>query len=378
MKKWSIVLAALVCPASAQLQVFASSEKQHSVAVNPTGIEISTRSSTHLDGLKHVLVDPYYEMTQHPVNVQIFADPENWFKADLIELEMHDAMSACDKGELNLLPLHRILPSSGQMVDHFVSRALQPCAVGQAVWATLVAYDSRLYTHDEAPILIQDFFNIDAYPGKRAVRRTPRAFAEWVLHTAGISDEDIYQALDTEWARNKIEQTLHQMVPHILWVDSDEQAIDLLQKGIVSFAMVESPALVRDLATNGNVSSPEPEFGVIWDRAVGYMSMWAIPKQAEAESALAFLRFAIDPANNLYSATSFGYAPARKFQTVLIEEKYRRVLPIGKAQTRNLIWGNSKWWREHGEDLESWFSDYSHQQRYLKQNEVLDENLTES
>ena len=25
------------------------------------------------------------------------------------------------------------------------------------------------------------------------------------------------------------------------------------------------------------------------------------------------------------------------------------------------MWGTSNWWREHGEELESWFSDYSHQ-----------------
>ena len=361
MKKWLIVLATLLGLASAHLQVYASQELQYSSTANPSGIEIRPRLSKHMDGLRRVLFDPYFELTRNPVNLRGSADPADWLKADLLELEMHDALAACDKGDLNLLPLNRILPFSEQLVDHFVAGALQPCAVGQSIWATVVAYDPTLYNYDKTPVLIQDFFNIAAYPGKRALRRTPRAFAEWTLHVAGISDEVIYNALDTTWAWNKIEQALHEMAPHIIWVDSDEQAIDLLKKGLVSFAMVESQALVRDLAKTGSDSSPVFEFGVIWDKAVAYMSMWAIPKQAEAESALAFLRFAIEPANNLHSATSFGYAPARKFQTVLIEEKYRRVLPVGKKQTRNLIWGNSKWWREHGEELENRFSDYSYQ-----------------
>ena len=368
MKKWLIVLAMLLGSVSGHLQAYASQELQYNSITNaseietdPLGIKISAQLSKHIDGLKRVLFDPYFELTRNPVNLRVSADPADWLKADLLELEMHDALAACDKGDLNLLPLNRILPFSEQMVDHFVSGALQPCAVGQSIWATVVAYDSSLYNHDRAPVLIQDFFNITAYPGKRALRRTPRAFSEWALHVAGISDEAIYNALDTNRGWDEIEQTLHEMGPHIFWVESDEQAIDLLKKGVVSFAMVESQALVRDLAKTENDSGSIFEFGIIWDKAVAYMSMWAIPKQAQAESALDFLRFAVDPANNLHSATSFGYAPARKFQTALIEEKYRRVLPVGEKQTRNLMWGNSKWWREHGEELESWFSDYSHQ-----------------
>ena len=57
---------------------------------------------------------------------------------DAIEVSLHEAMSGCQSGELMLLP-----PSSvGAFSDirSFLPNSVQPCAVGQWLWGTLVAY----------------------------------------------------------------------------------------------------------------------------------------------------------------------------------------------------------------------------------------------
>ncbi len=286
-------------------------------------------------------------------NIAPFESSEWRSDANLIEVSLHDAIAACDSGDLNLLPLERILPDGAALAD-YVWNGLQPCAIGHSVWATYVVFDEKKYTGKSAPVLLQDFFNTVAFPGKRAMKKSPRAIAEWVLLNTGISRQDIYPALSSDNIWSVIEKSLQELATEIIWVDTDQEALELLDSGLASFAVVSSHNLVRKIAKIAQQRQPLGHYGVIWNGAVAHMSLLAVPKNSAIDGVIEFLRLVSDPIRNLQMSTALGYAPVSRGQLALINSRYRRALSVGDL-SNNLLWGNDKWWREHGSEIESLF-----------------------
>ena len=277
--------------------------------------------------------------------------------ANLLEMSLHDVISGCESGDLNLLPLHQVLPDGVTLAD-YVWNGVQPCAIGHSVWATYPVFDTTRYIDRSAPVLMQDFFNTTAYPGKRAMKKSPQAIVEWALLTSGIPRRDIYRALSSDKIWPLIEKKLQQLASEIIWVDTDQEALELLDSGSDRFAMVSSYNLVRKIAENNKLRRSSDHYGVIWNRAVAHMSFLAIPKNSEADGVLDFLRFIIDPICNLQMSTALGYAPVSRGHASLINERYRRALPVD-SNTDDLLWGNDKWWREQGGEIEELFQSFA-------------------
>lgn len=287
--------------------------------------------------------------------------------ADVVEMSLHDAMVACERGDINLLPLDEILPADNDLED-YVWNGLQPCAVGHSVWADIITFDNTIYLDKPAPESMQDFFNVNAFPGKRALKRSPRALAEWSQVIAGVAQQDVYPLLSSASAWSTLEAALQLLKHELIWVDSDRQALELLDNGTATFSVVSSHNLVRQITDREALALPHDHYSVIWNGAIAHMSMLTVPKQLSlsatqatvaSEKALDFLRYVAKPLRNLHSSTALGYAPANKSHVDFIEAKYQHALPIG-LQLDSVIWGNDKWWRELGSEIEKRFRLFVH------------------
>lgn len=271
--------------------------------------------------------------------------------AGVIELSLHDAIEACESGELMFLPTDSLSVSGDQSIEDFVPDTLQPCSVGHSIWSTVLAYDPHRYTELDRPILINDFFNTDFYPGKRVIRKSPMVIAEWSLAASGVAVSDIYQALDnTSIAWALIEKKLSDIESEIIWVDTDLEALNYIRTGQAAFAMIGSESVVRSLAERGF------ELGVVWDAAFTEAGMWGISTDApDPDVAWKFLQYATSAANSGKIPSVFGYGPARYSTLKMVERKYQKLLPSWPENHTNTIWGNSRWWREHGGKLNRLF-----------------------
>jgi len=283
--------------------------------------------------------------------------PESLSGANLLEMSLHDAIAACDEGDINLLPLHRILPDGAALAD-YIWNGVQPCAIGHSVWATYPVFDASRYTDESAPLLLQDFFNTTAFPGKRAMKKSPRAIVEWVLMIHGISRHDIYPALSSGEIWPLIEKSLELLAPEIFWVDTDQEALELLDNGSASFAMVSSNNLVRTIAENKKRQRSVDHYGVIWNGAVAHMSLLAIPKNSATDGLIDFLRVITAPIRNLQLSTSLGYAPVSRGQSTFVNSDYLKALPVDEHAS-DLLWSNEKWWREQGGAIEALFHSFA-------------------
>lgn len=276
--------------------------------------------------------------------------------AGIVELSLSEAVDACEKSEILLLPTDRLIDSVGNrhVIQDFVPNTLQPCAVGHSVWSTVAAYSHNRYEFEETPHLIADFFDVKFYPGKRVIRRSPKVLAEWALVASGVAPSEVYMALgntDDAWAL--IEQKLKLIEDHVLWVEDDKQAIEYIRSGRAAFAMLSSDSLVRDSTHRSD------QLGVLWDAAVTELSLWAIPSEASnPELSWEFIKYAASVNNSGKVASIFGYGPVRYSTLQLMDRGLQKMLPSWPDNQNNLIWSDSRWWQEKSEVINSQFTQW--------------------
>ena len=104
---------------------------------------------------------------------------------DLLDMLEEDAIVACDRGQLSPLPDQYIKTMREEAGNDFIKGAITDCSVAHSTYSTIVAFDERAFP-DEKPSRIQDFFDIEKFPGKRAVQKNPAALLEWALMAEGV------------------------------------------------------------------------------------------------------------------------------------------------------------------------------------------------
>jgi len=316
---------------------FARAESAIEATFDKRGIKLESGFPDHSESLWRVFNESLSKDLELGVSVSFFAGAYLNLDADIVELNLHDAISACARGEINLLPYHQILPDNMDLADY--------------VW---------------------NGFNIEDFPGKRAIKKTPRALAEWSLMLDGVRRQDVYSALTGDDAWSQVEIALELLDQQILWVDHDHEALELLDQGHASFALVSSQNLVRRIEERKKSELPYNHYEVIWSEAIAHMNMLAVPKKRQLpvqsgpqEKTLEFLRYVMDPYRNLQLSTTLGYAPVSRLHTGFIDETYRAVIPID-TQLDSLFWSNDKWWREAGYEIEVKFRQYLARSYLLK------------
>ena len=90
------------------------------------------------------------------IKAQVQSGNVTW---DVVDVELADALRACDEGLLETID-HSILPPSPAGVsatDDFIDGALQECAVANIVWSSVYAYDASKTRNWNKPTTMADF-----------------------------------------------------------------------------------------------------------------------------------------------------------------------------------------------------------------------------
>ncbi len=352
---------------TAEIQV---AEEQATGLVQPVNstakpLRIQSWLPDHVHTIWNYVIEQYGNDFERSFSVFAPGSPD--FDADVLEMSLHDSIAACENDLINLLPFNQLLPDRVEFRDYRWN-ALQPCAIGHSVWADVITFDHTAFIEQNEPVTLRDFFDVDRFPGKRAVRMTARGLAEWSLELNGTARQNLYKELSTDSAWEKIQQTVQLIESEIIWVESDQQALQLLDSGEVTFALVTTSNVVKRVSQRIQSDMPHDHYRVIWSAAIAHMGMLVIPRDNAKRKAkpdtlinyddsIDFLRYVTQPLNNLRMATAFGYAPGARVLDELIDNTYRKLLPLGR-NLDSVIWRNDKWWRENGAELETKFQQY--------------------
>jgi len=295
---------------------------------------------------------------------EIRAQVESWnVRWDAVDLQLFDAIKACDAGLLEKLDPDTLppAPDGTPAREDFIDGALTECGVGNVIGSTVVAYDSDQLPSE--PTHLEDFFDTRKFPGRRALRRTPKVNLEWALIADGVEPDSVYAELETRDGVDRAFRMLDRIKPVLSWWRTGSEAVQLLESGKVAMSSVYSG---RVHAT----ADAQTPLKIVWDHQVWYLDVWSIPMNGEnIDTAREFIRFATSTRSLANQAGYIPYGPARRSSMALLAPEVRRRLPTAEENFRTAFESDDRWWSENIDRLNHEF------RQWLKREVMVPERL---
>ena len=275
--------------------------------------------------------------------------------ADLIESDAH---FACEENLLIDFKYALLAPAADGTLaeDDFLSDALLDCGIAHIEYSTVVAYDERAFL-DEKPSSISDFFDIERFPGKRALQRQPRAILEWAMLSYGIPPQQIYELLSTERGLNLVTRRMNQIRDHIVWWESGSEPAQLLKDGTVVMA---SGYNGRFFEATMNHDAP---ISVIQDGQLLEFGVWGILRDSpNQDTAKEFVRFVTETQKMAAFSNIIPYSPTRSSSLRRIglhrKSNISMLSYMPSRASSNVIRIASEWYARTEKARERWFNEW--------------------
>ena len=197
-----------------------------------------------------------------------------------------------------------------------------------------------------APRSWADFWDVDKFPGQRALYNSASRTLIFALLADGVARDRLFP-LDIERAYRKLEQ----IKPHIkVWWTQGNQSQQLLRDGEVDMMPIWN-ARCSELQQEGI----PVEF--VWDGAVSYRTMWGVAKGApNRRIAWEFIQFCSQAKPQAEWATRLYYGPSNPDAFALIPPEIARQLPTYPDHVRVRAEQDADWLADHADAMEERFT----------------------
>jgi putative spermidine/putrescine transport system substrate-binding protein len=201
-------------------------------------------------------------------------------------------------------------------------------------------------------------FDLETFPGKRALEKRPKKNLEWALLCDGVEKADLYDVLDTEEGVEQALAKLDTIKDETIWWSAGADTPQLLADG----------EIVMGSTYNGRLFSVIEEqdqpVKMLWDWQVFDFDGWVIPADLP-EDRLArvvdFVKFATDTQRLADQAKYISYGPARASSAPLVGKhevlgiEMAPHMPTDPANMKNFLVNNIEWWADNQDDMEARF-----------------------
>lgn len=289
------------------------------------------------------------------VKAQVEAGNVTW---DLVDVELSDAVRGCDEGLLEPIDAS-ILPAGADgmaAADDFLPGTLHDCAVANIVWSTIFAYDSSKIA--DGPTTIGDFFDLEKFPGKRGLRKGPKANLEMALAADGVPASEIYDVLSTAEGVERAFAKLDTIKDSVVWWEAGAQPPQLLADGEVAMTTAYNGRIFNAVASEGK------PFTIVWDAQIYDLDLWVIPKGApNKDLAMEFVAFSTATEQLAAQASYISYGPARKSSAALVGSFHDKPdlamgpqMPTAPANFTTAIQNDFEFWADNQDELNERFN----------------------
>lgn len=219
-----------------------------------------------------------------------------------------------------------------------------PCSRPVARYGSAFAYDAEVYT-GEVPTQIEDFFDVDKFPGKRVILGTnSRGVLEAALVADGVDPEDLFP-MDIDRAIAKLDT----IKDHIIFAAT----LPALQQSLVDKQATMTLALTGTLpSANDGGATMAP----VWDfTAWSFDAFMVIKGSKHVAEAEQFIEFALQADRVKEYAELGGTTPVRTdvdLSTIKYTDSQELFNPfLGEVLSEDrgtLTLQDPEWWAEHG------------------------------
>lgn len=230
--------------------------------------------------------------------------------------------------------------------NEFLPNTVSDYGVANVYWGTVLGYSKAKYV-SKAPGSWADFFDVEAYPGSRALYDDPRANLEFALLADGVALKDLYP-LDVDRAF----RVLDRVKPYVrVWWTDSSQPLQLLMAGSVDMSTV----------WNGRIFASKDarrEIGYSWNGAALELDYWIVPKGARNGGlGSRFIAYASSPYAMAKQAEIVGYGPANKESLRYVSPEVLQELPTADENWKLSFVVDADWWAQNEETVKTrWLS----------------------
>lgn len=278
---------------------------------------------------------------------------------DLVDMLEGPAIRACDEGlimEVDYDTMLAAAPDGTSATDDFIEGSLSGCFIPQIVYATLFAYSTEAYP-DGGPQTVADIFDLEGFPGRRALQKIPAGNLEWALMADGVSADEVYDVLDTEEGVTRAFAKLDTIKDQVIWWEEGAQPPQLLADGEVAIATGYNGRFF-----NAQVMEDQP-IELMWDGQLFELDGWVIPAEGEnIDAVLEYVKFATDTQRLADQAKYISYGPARESSNALVSTHaetgidMQPHMPTYPDNFQNPIKKDALWWADNGDSMSERFN----------------------
>ena len=272
---------------------------------------------------------------------------------DVVDLELFDGIRGCEEGLFEPLDAGNIAPApDGSAIEEdFFPDSLGECGLGTIFYSTAFAYNDETIG-ERKPATIADFFDLENFPGRRGMRRSPVANLEIALMADGVAVDDVYSVLDTEEGLERAFAKLDTIKEEVIW----------WQVGAQPPQMLADEEVVMTTAYNGRIFNAQvlegQPFVIVWDGQVLDSGQLAVVAGTERfDEAQRFIEFSSRPDSLAGLARHIAYSPARRSAEPLISThaetgvEMRPHMPNAPNNTIRALRNDWAWWSENADDM---------------------------
>ena len=279
---------------------------------------------------------------------------------DLVDVVAADAIRLCDEGLARTIDVDTELADGAdgsKASADFEGLLVSECFVPQIVYSTTWGFrDDIAEWNGETPSELCDVFDLEKFPGKRAIQASPLNNMEWGAYCSGTPTAEIYDVLATEEGQQMALDKWSTIKDELVFWNAGADTPQLLSDGEV----------VMGSAYNGRLFSliveKEAPVSMLWDAQVYDLDGWIVPADLPAErdaAVMAFLSQATDTQRLADQAAYISYGPARKSSAPLVgNHKELGIdmaphMPTDPANATNVILPNYGFWADYRDDIDA-------------------------
>lgn len=258
---------------------------------------------------------------------------------DLVVGPNREAIAGARLGLLEPLD-YKVIDASG-----INPKLVNPYWVHQYSYSTVIAYNTKRYPPGRGPRSWREVWDVQQFPGPRALRNHPIDNLEAALMADGVPLNRVYP-IDVDGAY----RSLDRIKPHVrVWWKTGAQSSQVLVDGQVDVGQTWS-GRVADLRKEGAPVEME------WNQGIIQWVTWFIPKGAKnKDAAMRLIAYSLQPKLQAEATKYVPYGPANREAFKYIDSARARELSTHPENAKLQIVTDGEWWGNNLEAmLERW------------------------
>jgi len=281
---------------------------------------------------------------------------------DLVDMLPSDAQLACEEGLILPIDHDAMLapaPDGTPASEDFLPGSLGDCFIPQIVYSTVLTFNTEMFPEDNQPSSIADLFDVENFPGRRALQDRPGTNLEWALYADGVHPDEIYDVLRTPEGVDRAFAKLDTIKDHLVFWTEGSQAPQLLADKEVAFSTGYNGRMFNAAEVEGQ------PFKIIWDGQVVEWDGWVVPAGGDnVDVVMDYLYWATDSQRLADQAKYISYGPARASSSDLVSTHadlgidMNPHMPTHPDNYETPIILDNEFWTDYGDELRERFASW--------------------